>query len=213
MIDISGCLDAIETIKGWVSDCFLKCTEKGSTYSGIENLSCLEMAIDLIPQLGDGDSGDGGDSGGSSGETIIGGSFEGFNVTWAEEPDEEWYTVDFGSYGTGWKALSVYSDTKDGHYNIVKLPNNKCIISGAYFVDLDSEWDENFGIYPMGRGTYRATYSVSGSSMTFTNAEYDGTGNGFDNFDEFKEIVTQVSNTVNDYYTNSYKLDKITVIY
>ena len=65
----------------------------------------------------------------------------------------------------------------------------------------------------MGRGTYRATYSVSGSSMTFTNAEYDGTSNGFDNFDEFKEIVTQVSNTVNDYYTNSYKLDKITVIY
>ena len=209
MINISSCLDAIETLKSYVSDCFSKCTEKGSTYSGTQELSNLEMAIDLIP------SGDGGssDSGGSSGETIIGANFGGFNVTWAEEPDEEYYTVNFGSYGTGWKALSVYSDTKDGHYNIVKLPNNKCIISGAYFVDLDSEWDDNFGIYPMGRGTYRATYSISGSSMTFTNAEYDGAGNGFDNFDEFKEIVTQASNTVNDYYNNSYKLDKITVIY
>lgn len=207
MIDISSCLNAVETLKGYINNCFLKCSAKGSTYSGIQNLSCLEMAIDLIP------TSDGGSSGGSSGETVIGANFGGFNVIWAEEPDEEWYTVDFGSYGTGWKALSVYSDTKDGHYNIVKLPNNKCIISGAYFVDLDSEWDENFGVYPMGRGTYRATYTISGSSMTFTNAEYDGASNGFDNFDEFKEIVTQASNTVNDYYTNSYKLDKITVIY
>lgn len=211
MIDTSSCLNSIDTLKGWVSDCFSKCIEKGSTYSGTQELSNLEMAIDLIPTGGSGGSGDG--SSGSSGETIIGANFGGFDVIWAEEPDEEYYTVNFGSYGTGWKALSVYSDSKDGHYNIVKLPNNKCIISGAYFVDLDSEWDENFGVYPMGRGTYRATYSISGSSMTFTNAEYDGTGNGFDNFDEFKEIVTQASNTVNDYYTNSYKLDKITVIY
>lgn len=202
MIDISSCLNSIQTLKGYVSNCFSKCSAKGSTYSGTQNLSNLEMAIDLIPT-----------GSGSSGETVVGANFGGFDVTWAEEPDEEYYTVNFGSYGTGWKALSVYSDSKDGHYNIVKLPNNKCIISGAYFVDLDSEWDENFGIYPMGRGTYRATYSVSGSSMTFTNAEYDGTSNGFDNFDEFKEIVTQASNTVNDYYTNSYKLDKITVIY
>ena len=202
MIDISSCLNSIQTLKGYVSNCFSKCSDKGSTYTGTQSLSNLEMAIDLIPT-----------GSGSSGETVVGANFGGFDVTWAEEPDEEYYTVNFGSYGTGWKALSVYSDSKDGHYNIVKLPNNKCIISGAYFVDLDSEWDENFGIYPMGRGTYRATYSVSGSSMTFTNAEYDGTSNGFDNFDEFKEIVTQVSNTVNDYYTNSYKLDKITVIY
>lgn len=198
MIDISSCLNSIQTLKGYVSNCFSKCSDKGSTYSGTQNLSNLQMAIDLIP---------------TGSQTITGANFDGFDVTWAEEPDEEYYTVNFGSYGTGWKALSVYSDSKDGHYNIVKLPNNKCIISGAYFVDLDSEWDENFGIYPMGRGTYRATYSVSGSSMTFTNAEYDGTSNGFDNFDEFKEIVTQASNTVNDYYTNSYKLDKITVIY
>lgn len=199
MIDISSCLNSIQTLKGYVSNCFSKCSDKGSTYTGTQSLSNLANAIDLIPT--------------GSGETVVGANFSGFDVTWAEEPDEEYYTVNFGSYGTGWKALSVYSDSKDGHYNIVKLPNNKCIISGAYFVDLDSEWDENFGIYPMGRGTYRATYSVSGSSMTFTNAEYDGTSNGFDNFDEFKEIVTQASNTVNDYYTNSYKLDKITVIY
>lgn len=212
MIDNSNCLSAIQTIKGYISDCFAKCFEKGSTFSGSEKLSNLELAIDLIPEGGS--EGDGeGDSGSTGDANISGGSFSGFPITYAEEPDEEYYTINFGSYGTNWKAISCYSTSKDGHFNIVKLPNNKCIISGAYFVDLDSEWDDNFGIYPMARGTYRASYSISGSSITFTNAEYDGTSNGFDNYDEFKSISMQASNTVNDYYSNPYKLDKINVMY
>ena len=217
MIDNSSCLSAIQTIKGYISDCFAKCFEKGSTFSGTENLSNLEYAIDLIPGNGEGDSGDSGDDGSGSGSTgdanIVAGGFSGFPITYAEEPDEEHYTIDFGSYGTNWKAISCYSTSKDGHFNIIKLPNNKCIISGAYFVDLESEWDDNFGIYPMARGTYRASYSISGSSMTFTNAEYDGTSNGFDSYEQFKSISTQASNTINDYYSNPYKLDKINVMY
>lgn len=202
MIDNSSCLSAIQTIKGYISDCFAKCFEKGSTFSGSQNLSNLEYAIDLIP------------NGGSTGDAnIVGEAFSGFPITYAEEPDEEYYTIDFGGYGTNWKTISCYSTSKDGHFNIIKLPNNKCIISGAYFVDLESQWDDNYGIYPMARGTYRASYSISGSSITFNNAEYDGTSNGFDSYEQFKSISTQASNTVNDYYSNPYKLDKINVMY
>ena len=166
-------------------------------------LANLSTAIQMIPQTIEG---------GSGGTPVTGASFSGFPVTWGA-PDEEQYMLDFGSYGTEWVAISCYSDSKDGHFNIIKISSTHCIISGAYFVDLESDWDENFGIYPMGRGTFRATYSISGSSITFTNAEYDGTYNGSSTPDGFKDIATQATNEINDYFTNPYKLNKITVLY
>lgn len=146
------------------------------------------------------------------GTSTAGTSFIGFGVTWAELPEES-FTIDFGAYGTGWTALSCYSNSKDGHFNIIKISSSMCIISSAYFVDLESAWDDNYGIYPMARGTYRASYSISGNSITFTNAEYDGTGNGMTNYDDFRDMPMQVSNEVNDYYINNYRLDRITVVY
>ena len=47
----------------------------------------------------------------------------------------------------------------------------------------------------MERGTFRARYSISGSSITFTNDEYAGTDNGFDSPDGFVGIATQATNS------------------
>lgn len=201
MVDNSSCISALDTIKGHVADCFDRCSAKGSTFTGTRKLVNLDSAISLIPT--------GGTSGGTN---VTGASFSGFGVTWAELPEES-FTIDFGAYGTGWTALSCYSNSKDGHFNIIKISSSMCIISSAYFVDLESVWDDNYGIYPMARGTYRASYSISGNSITFTNAEYDGTGNGMTNYDDFRDMPMQVSTEVNDYYINPYRLDRITVVY
>lgn len=49
MIDNTNCINAINTIKNYVTACFNKCAAKGSTYNGTQSLSNLETAIDLIP--------------------------------------------------------------------------------------------------------------------------------------------------------------------
>lgn len=206
-IDNSSCITAINHIKSYVSACFTKCTAKGSTFSGTEKLANLETAIDLIPQSSSG----GGDSPVIS-ENITGGSFDLFTVTKPTDvisPNE--FTIDFGSVGVTWRSIICYSDTKDGHFSIQKLPNNKCVISASIFYNSENMWDESTGIFPDVRGTYRATYSISGNTITFVNAEYDATSNGSESYDNFASMPNQVSNSENSYFTDQYKLDKITV--
>ena len=205
-IDNSSCITAINHIKSYVSACFAKCTTKGSTFSGIETISNLETAIDLIPQ-----SSGGGDSPVIS-ENINGGSFDLFTVTKPTDvisPNE--FTIDFGSVGVTWRSIICYSDTKDGHFSIQKLPNNKCVISASIFYNSENMRDESTGIFPDVRGTYRATYTISGNTITFVNAEYDATSNGSESYDNFASMPNQVSNAENSYFTDQYKLDKITV--
>ena len=206
MIDNTSCINAINTLKNYVTACFNKCTTKGSTYTGIKSLANLETAIDLIPS-------------GNSGN-VTGASFSPFKVTYASEIEDEWgdyifpdeFTIDFGAVGVGWKSILCYSDTKDGHFSIQKLPNNKCIISSAVFYDGSNMWDEAYGVFPRERNTYRATYQIHGNSITFTNAEYNNTSNGIEGSPTtFRNMPYQVSDETNDYYTNQYKLDKITV--
>lgn len=202
MIDNTACLNAVNTIKGYIEDCFKKCTTKGSTFSGTRKLSNLEQAISLIPS----------GSGGTVSENITAGDFGGFNITFDEDdPFSEMYTINFGSIGVTWKSIVCFSENKDGHFSIHKITNNMCVISGACFYNAENAWDEAFGIFPDQRNTYRASYSISGNSITFTNAEYDGTSNGFDVPDTFNSMVKQVSTETNDYFTDQYKLDKITV--
>lgn len=205
MIDNTSCINAINTLKNYVTACFNKCTAKGSTYSGTKTLANLETAIDLIPT-----GGGSGDSGVIS-ENITGATFDLFTVTKPDEPSPNEFTIDFGSVGVTWRSIICYSDTKDGHFSIQKLPNNKCVISSAIFYNAENQWDEATGIFPEVRGTYRATYTISGNTITFVNAEYDATSNGFDSYDDFASMPNQVSNAVNDYFTDQYKLDKITV--
>ena len=204
-IDNSSCITAINHIKSYVSACFAKCTAKGSTFSGIQTISNLETAIDLIPQ-----SSGGGDSPVIS-ENINGGSFDLFTVTKPDEISPNEFTIDFGSVGVTWRSIICYSDTKDGHFSIQKLPNNKCVISASIFYNSENMWDESTGIFPDVRGTYRATYSISGNTITFVNAEYDATSNGSESYDNFASMPNQVSNAENSYFTDQYKLDKITV--
>ena len=203
VIDNSSCINAVNTIKNYVSNCFTECTTKGSTFSGTNKLSNLQEAISLIPT--------GSGSGGTISENITGGSFDLFTVTKPDEPSPNEFTIDFGSIGVTWRSIICYSDTKDGHFSIQKLPNNKCVISSAIFYNAENVWDEATGIFPEVRGTYRATYEISGNTITFTNAEYDGTSNGSTSYDDFASMPNQVSNAVNDYFTDQYKLDKITV--
>ena len=201
-IDITSCLNTVNTLKGYVSACFAKCTAKGSTYSGTNTLANLETAIDLIPS---------GSSGGTISENINGASFELFTVTKPDEISPNEFTIDFGSVGVTWRSIVCYSDTKDGHFSIQKLSGNKCVISSAIFYNAENQWDEATGIFPEVRGTYRATYSISGNTITFVNAEYDATSNGSDSYDDFASMPNQVSNAENSYFTDQYKLDKIIV--
>ena len=203
VIDNSSCINAVNTIKNYISNCFSECTTKGSTFSGTNKLSNLQEAISLIPT--------GSGSGGTISENITGGSFDLFTVTKPDEPSPNEFTIDFGSIGVTWRSIICYSDTKDGHFSIQKLPNNKCVISASIFYNSENQWDEATGIFPEVRGTYRASYEISGNSIHFTNAEYEATSNGFDTYDDFASMPNQVSNAVNDYFTDQYKLDKITV--
>lgn len=200
-IDNSSCLSAINTLKSYVTACFNKCTEKGSTFSGTQQLSNLEGAIDLIPT----------GSGSTISENINGESFELFTITKPDEPYPNEFTIDFGSVGVTWRSIICYSDTKDGHFSIQKLSGNKCIISSAVFYNAETMWDEATGIFPEVRGTYRATYTISGNTITFVNDEYDGTSNGSESYDDFAYMPNQVSNYVNEYFLDQYKLDKIIV--
>ena len=202
-IDNSSCINAINTIKNYISNCFTECTTKGSTFSGTNKLSNLQEAISLIPT--------GSGSGGTISENITGGSFDLFTVTKPDEPSPNEFTIDFGSIGVTWRSIICYSDTKDGHFSIQKLPNNKCVISSAIFYNSENQWDEATGIFPEVRGTYRATYEISGNTIHFTNDEYEATSNGSNSYDDFASMPNQVSNAVNDYFTDQYKLDKITV--
>lgn len=201
-IDNSSCINAINNIKNYVNNCFDKCTSKGSTFDGTQKLANLESAIDLIPQ----NSG-----GGIISENINGGSFDLFTITKPDEPYPNEFTIDFGSVGVTWKSLICYSDTKDGHFSIHKISNNKCIISSAIFYNSENQFDEATGIFPEVRGTYRATYTITDNTITFVNDEYEATSNGFDSYDDFASMPNQVSNTENTYFTDQYKLDKIIV--
>ena len=201
-IDNSSCINAINNIKNYVTNCFDKCTSKGSTFNGTQKLANLESAIDLIPQ----NSG-----GGIISENITGGSFDLFTITKPDEPYPNEFTIDFGSVGVTWKSLICYSDTKDGHFSIHKISNNKCIISSAIFYNSENQFDEATGIFPEVRGTYRATYTITNNTITFVNDEYEATSNGFDSYDDFASMPNQVSNAENSYFTDQYKLDKITV--
>ena len=201
-IDNSSCINAINNIKNYVNNCFDKCTSKGSTFDGTQKLANLETAIDLIPQ----NSG-----GGIISENLNGASFDLFTITKPDEPYPNEFTIDFGSVGVTWRSLICYSDTKDGHFSIHKISNNKCIISSAIFYNSENQFDESTGIFPDVRGTYRASYTISGNSITFTNAEYDGTSNGSTSYDDFASMPNQVSNAENTYFTDQYKLDKIIV--
>lgn len=202
IIDITSCLNAINTLKGYITACFSKCTAKGSTFNGEQKLANLESAIDLIPSV---------ISGGVISENINGASFDLFTVTKPDEPYPNEFTIDFGSVGVTWRSIVCYSDTKDGHFSIHKLSGNKCVISSAIFYNAENQFDEATGIFPEVRGTYRATYTISGNTITFVNAEYDATSNGFDSYDDFASMPNQVSNAENSYFTDQYKLDKIIV--
>ena len=202
-IDNSSCLTAINHIKNYVTACFNKCTAKGSTFSGTQKLANLESAIDLIPT--------GSGSGGTISENINGASFDLFTVTKPDEISPNTFTIDVGSVGVTWRSIICYSDTKDGHFSIHKISGNKCVISASIFYNSENQWDESTGIFPDVRGTYRATYTISGNTITFVNAEYDATSNGSESYDNFASMPNQVSNAENSYFTDQYKLDKIIV--
>ena len=103
MIDNSACKTAINAIKIHVSNCFDECANKGSSFSGRRILSNLQEAISRIST-----------SGGGAIEGI-GQPFSGFGVTASSSTQ---VTINCGSIGANWRAITIYSSTKNGWFSI-----------------------------------------------------------------------------------------------
>ena len=203
-IDISSCQRAITKLKNNINNAFKACADKNSTFEGAYISDNLVPAINAIPQ-------------GTTSESIEGGSFGGFNVTWAEayEDDEgrlvypEEFTISFGSVGVTWKSICIYSDTNDGFFTITKISGNRCIISAHVFNRYDQE-DATGVIDISGNAhSYRANYTISGNSITFTNSPFPNAGfvGGSDN--QFRSTPQQVD--VETYFS-TYPLEKINIV-
>lgn len=107
--------------------------------------------------------------------------------------------------------MSAIQIQKTDIFQSTKFQETRALYQHRYSINSENMWDESTGIFPDVRGTYRATYEISGSTIHFTNAEYDATSNGSDSYDDFASMPNQVSNAENSYFTDQYKLDKIIV--
>ena len=154
MIDISSCRNAINALKGNINRCFELCDEKGSTYTQSANTTTeLYNKIDAIP------------IGGSNPIVGIGQPFSGFSVT---ASDDQTITINCGSVGSGWRGITVYSNSKRGFFSIYKVDNFRCIVSAMpwYYYD-DGSTTGEFP-YSLESSAAMCTYTVSGSSITLS---------------------------------------------
>ena len=190
MIDISLCKTAINAVKSNINRCFELCDEKGSTYVQSENTTSeLYDKINGIPV---------GEGGGANPSVNMNAQPCGhFNVTWAEIEDPsdipQQFTVDFGSVGTTFKSIMIYSATRDGYFSVTKIDSTKCVVSAHPFILYSDE--SIYGVTDLGQGTYRANYAINGSSITFTRANYpnDGVNYPSGKNDNFRTLPSQIA--------------------
>ena len=186
-ININACKTAIIQVKSNINECFKACDEKGSTYQQSANTTS-----ELIQKIK-------GISGGSANPSINmnAQSCGHFNVTWAqiEDPTDipQQFTVDFGSFGTTFKSVMIYSATRDGYFSVTKIDSTKCVVSAHPFILYDDE--SIYGVTDLGQGTYRANYVINGSSITFTRANYENDGVNYPGVkdDNFRNLPSQIA--------------------
>lgn len=210
-IDNSACKRAINTIKSNINNCFSACEAKGSTYTeSARTTTELYKKINAIPT---------GSGGGSTPSVNMNAQpCSHLNVTWAKITDPsnvpQQFTIDFGSIGVTFKALVIYSATRDGYFAITRIDSTKCVISAHPFIKYADE--SIYGVTDLGEGTYRANYVTSGNSITFTRANYENEGVNYpgSKYDNFRDLPLQIApiNTSSGFTQEDYLLELINVI-
>lgn len=160
-IDISSVKSAIMSLKSNIDKCFAECDSKGSTYTQSSNTTSeLIKKINAI-------------SGGGESHTSIGQAFNGFGVTASSQSS---ITIDCGSIGASWRAITIYSNTKQGWFSIYKLSSNICIMSSNpwYAITDDPVLEDGNFPYNIESSSFRCLYSISGNSITLTVSTYVG---------------------------------------
>lgn len=192
MINNSSCKTAIQNMKTLINECFQVCELKNSTYTPTKKTLAnheLFNAIGAIPV-------------GSSGSTDYGQNFSGFNVTASNDSN---VTIDCGDIGTGWKAITIYSNTKNGWFSIYKISSNICILSANpwYAIVGDPVLEDGQFPYNLESSSYRCLYSISGNNISLTAESYIGQDSSSD--------ISMCCNQINK--TSYYMLDTIDIIY
>lgn len=201
--------DAINTLKTNISDSYNACQTKGATMPTEKTSSNLPDCILSIPS----------GSGGSTPSVNMNAQpCTHLNVTWAEITDPsdipQQFTIDFGSIGVTFKALVIYSATRDGYFSITRIDSTKCVVSAHPFLKYNDE--SITGITDLGEGTYRANYTVNGNSITFTRANYENDGVNYPGTknDNFRSLPSQLApvDTSSGFNQEDYLLELINVI-
>lgn len=192
MIDNSRCKTAIQNMKTLINECFQVCELKNSTYTPAKKTLANHELFNAI----------GGIPVGSSGTTSYAQSFSGFSVT---ANDDSNVTINCGSIGANWKAITIYSNTKNGWFSIYKISNNICILSANpwYAIVDDPVLEDGQFPYSLESSSYRCLYSISGNSISLTAESYIGQNSSSD----ISICCNQISNE------SYYMLDTIDVIY
>lgn len=187
-IDISAVKSAIMGVKSNINECFTACDSKGSTYTQSSNTTS-----ELIKKI------NGISSGG--GTSSIGQAFSGFGVT---ENSLSSITIDCGSVGASWRAITIYSNTKQGWFSIYKISSNICIMSAnPWYAIVDDPVLENGNFpYNIESSSFRCLYSVSENSITLTVSTYVGQ----DSSTDISVCADQISRD------STYMLDTIDII-
>lgn len=201
--------DAINTLKTNISDSYNACQTKGANMPTEKTSSNLPDCILSIPS----------GSGGSTPSVNMNAQpCTHLNVTWAEITDPsdipQQFTIDFGSIGVTFKALVIYSATRDGYFSITRIDSTKCVVSAHPFLKYNDE--SITGITDLGEGTYRANYTVNGNSITFTRANYENDGVNYPGTknDNFRSLPSQLApvDTSSGFNQEDYLLELINVI-
>lgn len=187
-IDITAVRTAINGVKSNVVACFDACNNKGSTYQeSAQTTGELLNKINAIPS--------------GSGVSAIGQPFNGFTVSASSQSS---ITINCGSIGTGWRGITIYSNTKQGWFSIYKISSNICIMSANpwYAIVDDPVLDDGQFPYNLESSSFRCLYTISGNTITLAVSNYVGQ----DGSTDISICASQISSD------SEYMLDLIDII-
>ena len=169
MIDNTSCKRAVENMKSDIAECFELCELRNSTYTPTKKTLANHELFNAI----------GGIPTGSGGFTGIGQPFNGFDVT---ANGDSTLVINCGSIGTNWRAIAVYSNTKQGWFTIHKISSSICIMSANpwYAITDDPVLDDGQFPYSLESSSFRCLYSISGTTITLVAESYIGQNSSVD---------------------------------
>ena len=191
MIDNSSCKNAIQNMESAIAECFEVCRLKNSTYTPTAETLANHQLFNAI----------GGIPTGSGGFTGIGQPFNGFDVTATGDSN---ITINCGSIGTNWRAITIYSSTKEGWFSIYKISSSICILSANpwYAITDDPVLEDGHFPYSLESNSYRCLYSISGNTISLTAESYIGQNGSVD--------ISTCGNQIG--IDSTYRLDTIDII-